>query len=343
MRRAAALVMALVLASGIGIALAASTLWRPVLIESSRVYRVEQGTSATGLAFRLRSEGLVDVPGFVLRIYARLTEGSGFVRAGEYLVTPGMSTVDLFALFRSGKVYLRDITFPEGWTFREWRRHLAAQAYVTSTIDTMSDHDIMVSLGQGDVPAEGQFFPDTYHFERGETDLAILSRAHRAMIAKLDLAWRTRSSLGIPATEYDALILASIIEKESGYEPDRAKIAGVFVNRLRDRIRLQSDPTVIYGIDDFDGDLTRADLKAETPYNTYLNFGLPPTPICNPGISAIEAAMNPEIHNYYYFVARGDGSSEFSETLQEHNQAVIRYQKSGRVKSYRSSPEARSH
>ncbi|MEX2326358.1 MAG: endolytic transglycosylase MltG, partial [Pseudomonadales bacterium] len=172
----------------------------------------------------------------------------------------------------------------------------------------------------------------------GETDIAILARAYRRMIEVLEIEWARGTRNPVLASPYQALILASIVEKESGYEPDLPRIASVFLNRLSRNMRLQSDPTVIYGIDEFDGNLTRSDLARANDYNTYTVRGLPPTPICNPGLASIRATLNPEPSGFLYFVARGDGTSEFSETLEDHNAAVTRFQKAGRVENYQSAP-----
>lgn len=308
--------------------------WLTVLISMSKTidaaeddtFEISAGMTVTEVARKLKQQGVVQTPELIFRLYARLTASEGFPKAGEYRLEPGMSSADALKLFRSGRVIQRVITFPEGWTFEEWRSLLASVPRLRQTIATLTDEEIMAQLGNPEVAAEGQFFPDTYQYAAGDTDLSILRRAHEAMLAALDREWRARTP-GLPLeTVYDALILASIVEKETGFPPDRDPIAGVFTNRLNLGMRLQSDPTVIYGIEDFDGDLRRSDLREATPYNTYVIRGLPPTPICNPGIEAIRAVMNPAPVPYRYFVARGDGSSEFSVTLDEHNAAVRRYQ-----------------
>lgn len=304
----------------------------------SLVYNLPKGASINSLSVDLSNRDILSAPPRLFRLYARLTQSEGRLKAGEYRLTPGMTNKSVLALFRSGKVIQRQITFVEGWTFAEWRQALAGQIGLEHTIDNMSGSDIMKSLGDAGVSPEGQFFPDTYHFTRGETDLSILKRAHERMTETLAKEWQDASDAVAFANPYEALILASIVEKETGYAPDRPKIARVFINRLAKRMRLQSDPTIIYGMKDFNGDLTRADLSTDSPYNTYVSRGLPPTPICNPGLDSIHATLNPAPGDYYYFVARGDGSSEFSATLEEHNKAVARFQKAGRVKDYRSVP-----
>jgi len=305
---------------------------RPIDIgDGERIYELVSGASVNSVAHALAREGIVSTPPLALRIYGRLTAFRGFLKAGEYRLQPGMTTAELLVLFRSGDVVERPVTFPEGWTFAQWRAGIAGAEAVERTIRDMTDDEIMAQVGSPELPAEGQFFPDTYHYTKGESDISILRRAHRRMVEALDAEWRRRQPTPAIETPYEALILASIVEKETGHEPDRRLIAGVFINRLNAGMRLQSDPTVIYGIDDFDGDLRRSDLRAPTPFNTYVVSGLPPTPICNPGLASIRAVMNPDPNPYYYFVSRGDGSSEFSVTLEEHNEAVARYQKGGRV------------
>ena len=304
----------------------------------SLVYNLPQGASINSLSVDLSDRDILSTPPRLFRFYARLTRSEGRLKAGEYRLTPGMTNKSVLALFRSGKVIQRQITFVEGWTFAEWRQAVAGQVGLEHTIDNMSGSDIMKSLGDAGVSPEGQFFPDTYHFTKGETDLSILKRAHDRMTETLAKEWADASDAVAFANPYQALILASIVEKETGYAPDRPKIARVFINRLAKRMRLQSDPTTIYGMKNFNGDLTRADLSTDSPYNTYVSRGLPPTPICNPGLDSIHATLNPAPGDYYYFVARGDGSSEFSATLEEHNKAVARFQKAGRVKDYRSAP-----
>lgn len=299
---------------------------------------VSPGTGIASLAARLEREGVLRAHPLALRIWARLTRGAGVIKAGEYRLVPGVSGEEMLVLLRAGRVVERTITFVEGWTFAEWRGHLTSQPYIHATLTDLSNEQVMVRLGIADLPAEGQFFPDTYRYVRGETDESILSRAHDRMTRTLAEQWRRRAPSPHIETPYEALILASIVEKESGYPPDRPKIARVFMNRLEAGMRLQSDPTVIYGIQDFDGDLTRAHLREATPFNTYVVRGLPPTPICNPGLDAIVATLDPVPGPWRYFVGRGDGRSEFSVTLDEHNAAVVRFQKAGRVQNYRSAP-----
>lgn len=332
-------VFAALVVAALGWAWLVSAMNRPVNLQHAMVYDLAPGTSITGLARDLADRHVVDTPALAFHLYARLTRADGLLKAGEYRLTADMTTRDLLALFRSGKVVQRVITFVEGWTFAEWRRHLSTFDAIEHVSMAESDADIMDRLGKPEVDPEGQFFPDTYQYTRGESDLSILRRAHRRMMDTLRNEWARATRKSALPTRYDALILASIVEKETGYEPDRELIASVFLNRLARNMRLQSDPTVIYGLaDDYKGDLVKSHLSEKTPYNTYVIRGLPPTPICNPGLASIRATMNAPPTRYLYFVARGDGSSEFSETLEQHNRAVVRFQKAGRVDDYRSTP-----
>jgi UPF0755 protein len=215
----------------------------------------------------------------------------------------------------------------EGWTFRQFRSELAKAPGLQATITQLSDEQVMAALGETGQP-EGQFYPDTYTYSKGTKDLAVLKRAHRAMKQRLAQAWAARATEVPLRSETDLLILASIVEKETGAAAERGKVAAVFVNRLRVGMPLQTDPTVIYGMGEaFDGNLRKRDLQTDTPYNTYTRNGLPPTPIAMPGKAALMAAGRPESIQALYFVARGDGTSAFSETLAEHNRAVNKYQR----------------
>ena len=223
------------------------------------------------------------------------------------------------------------VRFIDGWTFKQMRAALDAHEAIKHDTQGMSNEALARKLGIPDALPEGWFFPETYHFSRGATDLSILRRAHKLMQTHLNAQWAKRAGDLPLATPYEALILASIVEKETGKAADRAVVASVFVNRLRINMRLQTDPTVIYGMGEaFDGNLRRRDLQADTPWNTYTRGGLPPTPIAMPGLASLQAALNPAASKMLYFVARGDGSSQFSRTLDEHNNAVNRYQRSGK-------------
>lgn len=290
------------------------------------VYRFEPGSHVGSLASDLAAQGVLSRP-LYLRLFARQSGQASRLQAGEYRLEPGMTPRGLLALLVSGRTVQYELTLVEGWTFRQVRQALAAHPTLTQTLAGQSDAQVMAALGQSEQPPEGRFFPDTYRFPRGTTDLAFLRRAHARMQQVLDEAWPQRAE-GLPLQSADqALILASIIEKETGVVGERPEIAGVFVRRLQRGMRLQTDPTVIYGLGDgFDGNLRRRDLLTDTPYNTYTRAGLPPTPICMPGKAAILAALHPAKGSALYFVARGDGSHQFSATLAEHNAAVRRYQ-----------------
>ncbi|NWG76436.1 MAG: endolytic transglycosylase MltG, partial [Rubrivivax sp.] len=253
------------------------------------------------------------------------------IRAGSYEVHAGVTPRELLAKMVRGDEVLEAVRLIEGWTFRQFRAALAAAPALRQTIAGLSDAEVMAALDSPGKPAEGWFFPDTYLYSRGVSDLTVLRRAHAAMQRALEAAWAQRAA-DLPLKSPDeALILASIVEKETGADADRGQVAGVFVNRLRIGMRLQTDPSVIYGLGDaFDGNLTRRHLDTDTPYNTYTRAGLPPTPIAMPGLASLRAAVNPEPTKALYFVARGDGSSVFSETLDAHNRAVNRYQRGQR-------------
>jgi UPF0755 protein len=253
------------------------------------------------------------------------------IRAGSYEITAGTTPRGLLEKMVLGDETLVTVRLIEGWTFRQFRAELARAPGLRPDTAAMSDEQVMEALGRTGVHPEGRFFPDTYAYSRGSSDLAVLRRALQAMDRRLATAWEQRAA-GVPLRNPDeALILASIVEKETGLEADRGQVAGVFINRLRIGMRLQTDPTVIYGLGEaFDGNLRRRDLEADTPYNTYTRVGLPPTPIAMPGKRSLLAAVNPEATKALYFVARGDGTSVFSENLADHNRAVNRYQRGGK-------------
>ncbi|HJW12360.1 MAG TPA: endolytic transglycosylase MltG [Albitalea sp.] len=250
------------------------------------------------------------------------------IRAGSYEIGPGTTPISLLNKMVRGDETLAVVRLIEGWTFRQFRAELAKADSLKPATSGMSDADVMAALGEPGVSAEGRFYPDTYAYSKGSSDLAVLKRAHRAMKRRLDDAWGQRSADTPLHSVDEALTLASIVEKETGVATDRGKVAAVFVNRLRIGMPLQTDPTVIYGMGEhFDGNLRKRDLLADTPYNTYLRAGLPPTPIAMPGKASLLAAVKPEPIRALYFVSRGDGSSEFSDTLADHNRAVNKYQR----------------
>jgi UPF0755 protein len=287
--------------------------------------RVPSGTPFHRVAAELGQRGLLDKP-YLLRWYAGATGDATRVRAGEYQLLPGTTSVTLLAKLVAGDVYLHQITIVEGSRFAEALAALRAHPAIAAT--DLDGAAIMNALGAPGVHPEGQFFPDTYRFPFGTSDLDILRIAHEALVARLQEAWSNRSPDLLLKTDYDALIMASIIEKETSLPAERKLIAGVFYERLRRNMRLQTDPTVIYGMGDaFDGDLRDGDMHRDTPYNTYTRAGLPPTPIALPGAGSIDAAVAPEVSGALYFVAtgRGDGSHTFSATLEEHERAVADY------------------
>ena len=262
-----------------------------------------------------------------LSLFARATGQARRIRAGEYELGPGMRPIDLTALLVSGKIVLHELRLVEGWRFEEALAAVRQHAALQQTLPQADAAALMVAIGHGTLHPEGRFYPDTYHFPRGTTEVAFLKRAFDTMQATLDQEWAARDA-GLPYRgPDDALTMASIVERETGAVAERAEIAGVFVRRLQKGMRLQTDPSVIYGLGAaFDGNLRKRDLLADTPYNTYTRGGLPPTPICLPGRAALHAALHPAPGKTLYFVSRGDGSHYFSETMTEHAAAVRKFQ-----------------
>lgn len=289
-------------------------------------YVVEPGTGVRGVAAALNRAG-VDVQPDALVLLARLTGMDKQIKAGAYAAQRGDSPRRLLERMARGEMVQSRLTLVEGWTYQRIRQALRESPDIRQTLENTSDEEILKRLGAADYPSpEGLFMPDTYVFVPGTTDFEVLQQAYRAQQAVLEQAWEQREP-GLPlSSPYDALILASIVEKETGHGEDRGRVAGVFINRLRIGMPLQTDPTVIYGMGDrYQGRIRKRDLQTDTPWNTYTRGGLPPTPIASPGRAALHAALNPESHRYFYFVARGDGSSQFSQTLREHNRAVAKY------------------
>jgi UPF0755 protein len=291
---------------------------------------IEPGTNARDAA-RAWVDAGIQVPVWQLHQWFRWSGDARRIRAGSYEVETGVTPRTLLAKMVQGDEAMESVRFIEGWTLRQLRAELARAPHLKTTSTGLSDADLMAALGAPGVPAEGRFFPDTYRYSRGVSDLTVLRRAMQAMQRRLDEAWGARAP-DLPLNSADeALILASIVEKETGQSSDRGQIAGVFVNRLRKGMPLQTDPTVIYGLgESFDGNLRKRDLLTDGPFNTYTRAGLPPTPIALPGQQSITAAVKPAQTKALYFVARGDGSSVFSETLDAHNRAVNQYQRGGR-------------
>jgi UPF0755 protein len=300
---------------------------QPLQIEGSElIYTVPRGASLATVASDLESRGLIKHARY-LQWYGRLTGQAANLRAGEYRLTNELIPETLLALLVSGRSVSYRLTIVEGWNIRQVRAAVAGHEALEQTLEGVSDAEMMARLGRPDKHPEGLFFPDTYQFHRGTSDVEFLERAMRKMDDELAAAWAGRAD-DIPLeTPYEALILASIIEKETGQVEERGEIAGVFTRRLRKGMKLQTDPTVIYGMGErFDGNIRRRDLREDTPYNTYVHHGLPPTPIAMPGRGALDAAVNPEPGKTLFFVARGDGYHVFSETLKQHNAAVRKYQ-----------------
>jgi UPF0755 protein len=288
---------------------------------------IEPGTSARGVAQAVKEAG-VDVNPTLLFYWFRLSGQSRLIRAGSYEINPGSSPSSLLRKLVRGEESLRTLTLVEGWNIRQVREALQKAEHLRPDTKGLSDESLMQSLGRAGLHPEGRFFPDTYAYAKGSSDLAVLKRAMRAMDLQLEKAWAKKSAASVLNNPQQLLILASIVEKETGRASDRPMISGVFNNRLRIGMLLQTDPTVIYGMGtQFDGNLRRKDLLTDTPWNTYTRAGLPPTPIAMPGKAALLAAGNPAATQALYFVARGDGSSHFSASLDEHNQAVNRYQR----------------
>jgi len=303
-------------------------LWMPLGFDGgTRDFDIEHGATLRTISHKLHKDGiLADTLRFEL--LARALGKAGALKAGSYQIEPRWSALQLLEAISGSAYRLDKFALVEGWSFRQVRAALNAHEALRHETLSMSDQEILAALKLQESHPEGLFFPDTYYFAKGASDLAVLGRAARRMQWLLSQRWPERTD-GLPLEQpYELLILASIVEKETGRDADRGLVAAVFVNRLRKGMRLQADPTVIYGLGPaFDGNLRRRDLESDTPYNTYTRTGLPPTPIAMPGLASIAAAANPQRTGALYFVARGDGSSEFSETLADHNRAVTKYQR----------------
>jgi UPF0755 protein len=301
-------------------------------VENDRIFDIPAGDNLSSLTGRLAGQEVLRVDEALFKVVALASRGNGPILAGQYRIKAGMDSLELLSLFRSGKVIQHRITFPEGWTLDQWLAVLWEAPYLESALPTL-EHESFAGLFDIEGEPEGWFFPDTYYYVKGDTELDVLAQAHKRMKEVLRQEWNARGSVGKLTSEYDALILASIIEKETGSDADREKIASVFHNRLTLGMKLQSDPTVIYGMgQSFTGDLKRQHLRTDTPFNTYTRTGLIPTPICSPGRASIRAALAGSMHPYLYFVAKGNGESQFSITLNEHNKAVDEYQRKRTIK-----------
>ncbi len=303
---------------------------QPLPLTADRVeITVPPGASTRTAAFKAVEGGVSTQPD-LLAWYFRLAAREQTIKPGDYAVTRGMTPGDLLGKLVRGDRIALAVTLVEGWTFKQFREALAKAEHLRHDTPAMSPAEIMKALGKPGVAAEGRFFPDTYHYFKNASDMDVLRQSMQLMDRRLQAAWDARAP-NLPLKNADeALILASIVEKETGQAGDRTNVAGVFINRLRIGMRLQTDPTVIYGLGDaFDGNLRRSHLQADTPFNTYTRAGLPPTPIAMPGKASLLAAVQPAQTKALYFVARGDGSSHFSESLGEHNRAVNTYQRGG--------------
>lgn len=313
-------------------AAAAGAAWwwlnRPLPLASDAVEAsIEPGTTPRAIADAWVKAG-VKVPPRLLYESFRWSGKARRIRAGSYEIGRGTTARTLLNKMVQGDVTMSALLVIEGWTFKQLRAELAKAEHLKPDTTAMTEAQIMAALGEPGVAAEGRFFPDTYTYDKGSSDLAVLRRAHRAMKKRLEEAWAMRSP-DTPLVNPDQLLtLASIVEKETGLPADRGKVAAVFLNRLRLGMPLQTDPAVIYGLGDtFDGNLRRRDLTADGPYNTYLRAGLPPTPIAMPGKASLLAAVKPEPIKALYFVSRGDGTSEFNDGLAAHSRAVNKYQR----------------
>ena len=288
-------------------------------------FTVRTGASLKSIAQQLAADGVLR-EGQTLWILGRLLGKSTSIQAGTYRLDKPVTPLELLDKLARGDVVLVEILFVEGHTMKQWLAQLAKHPHVRQTLAGKTDAELRAAFALGE-PLEGWFFPDTYRFTPGSADIDILKRAHASMKRRLAEAWAARDPAIPLKTPYEALILASIVEKETGQASERPVIASVFVNRLRTGMRLQTDPTVIYGMgESFDGNIRKRDLTADTPWNTYTRDGLPPTPIAMPGMGSLRAVMKPADTKFLYFVGKGDGSHEFSRTLEEHNRAVARYQ-----------------
>jgi UPF0755 protein len=322
------LLIALVLLAAAALGAAAWWLQQPLSLARPEVeVSIEPGTPVREIV-RLWHEAGIEVEPELLYQWFRWSGDAKRIRAGSYLVKRGVTPRSLLEKMVRGDEEMENVHIIDGWTVRQMRAALTAAPNLKHTSATMSDEQLKAAIGAPAVPAEGRFFPDTYVYSKGVDDLLVLRRAHAAMERQLAAAWAQRAPDTPLPDAGAALVLASVVEKETGRVTDAGKVAGVFSNRLRLGMPLQSDPTVIYGLgESFDGNLRKADLLRDTPYNSYTRTGLPPTPIALPGREALRAAVRPDPTKALYFVARGDGTSAFSETLDAHNQAVNQYQR----------------
>jgi UPF0755 protein len=326
LKRALAAALAVVLLAGGFLVFVERWHDSPLPLEAPVDAELEQGQPFSRFASHLAERGIITHP-LLWSWRARLSGAARQIQAGEYEIHPGDTPATLLARLRRGEVKTYEVQLIDGWTIRQALGALAAHPVLVHTLAGTDEETLLEQLGLPGGHAEGMFFPDTYHFERGASDADILRRAYAKLQNELAALWESRAQ-GLPyETPYEALIVASLIEKETGVDTDRPRISQVFASRLSLGMRLQTDPSVIYGIGrSFDGNLTRRHLRTDTPYNTYTRSGLPPTPIALVGARSLIAALHPAPGDYLYFVSRGDGSSEFSASLKEHEAAVRKYQ-----------------
>lgn len=310
---------------------------RPLQVTAGERFEVAKGTGLLQIAHDFNERSWIAFPRFVT-LYGRVFGYAGGLKAGEYAIEPRMTIKQLLGKMQKGDVIVYQLTFVEGQSFSDFLKTLQNTPDIAKTLSPYDAESVLKALSIPHASPEGWLFPDTYFYEKGETDVAILKRAYSRMQQVLEKEWQARARDLPYASAYEALIMASIVEKETAVEEERGKIAGVFVRRLQKGMRLQTDPTVIYGLGaEYNGNITRQHLITPNPYNTYLITGLPPTPIANPGGASIRAALNPEPGEVLYFVATGEGKHQFSVTLEEHEKAVDEYQRKRRS-DYRSSP-----
>ncbi|CAG2145389.1 Endolytic murein transglycosylase [Cupriavidus yeoncheonensis] len=301
---------------------------QPLGLSASPVEVVIKPNSSVASVGRQLQRGGVGMDPRLFQLLARLTGHGPDLKAGGYTFETGITPLGVIGKLARGEVTHYVVTVIEGWEFRKMRAAVDASAALRHDTQGMSDAELMKAIGATEPAPEGMFFPDTYLFARGSSDIELYRHAYKAMQRRLNEAWNARAADLPYKTPYEALVMASIVEKETGQAAERPMIAAVFVNRLRKNMMLQTDPTVIYGIGErFDGNLRKRDLQTDTPYNTYTRTGLPPTPIALPGLASLAAATAPASSDALYFVARGNGTSHFSNTLPEHNRAVDQYQR----------------
>ncbi|MDP9139647.1 MAG: endolytic transglycosylase MltG [Pseudomonadota bacterium] len=327
------LLLLVTLVAGIAAAFAIDVLrvlQQPLNLAESSLFEIRKGQAFSGVAQALADQGfLPGVPRstYYLKAYARVMEIGPQIKSGEYRLTPDMNALQAIQMFVDGRSVLHDLRLIEGWTFAQALAEVRKHPRVRQTMPDATPEAVYAALGRSDPHPEGRLFPDTYHFSKGITEIEFLQRAANTMDKVLAAEWAARTEALPYQSMEEALVMASIVEKETGAEHERTQIAGVFVRRLNLGMRLQTDPTVIYGLGTgFDGNLRLNDLRTDTPYNTYTRTGLPPSPICLPGRAAIHAALHPDSGSALFFVSRGDGTHVFSDTLEQHEAAVRRYQ-----------------